>query len=67
MFSALTAGILLGLSAGFAPGPLLTLVIAQTLKHNVREGIKVALAPLISDFPIKSAVTDTALAGSTIR
>ncbi|MDJ0828692.1 MAG: LysE family translocator [Desulfobacterales bacterium] len=52
MFSALTAGILLGLSAGFAPGPLLTLVIAQTLKHNVREGIKVALAPLISDFPI---------------
>jgi threonine/homoserine/homoserine lactone efflux protein len=52
MASALAAGILLGLSAGFAPGPLLTLVIAQTLKHNAREGIKVAAAPLITDLPI---------------
>ncbi len=48
----LGAGVLLGLSAGFAPGPLLALVIAQTLKHGVREGIKVALAPLITDLPI---------------
>jgi threonine/homoserine/homoserine lactone efflux protein len=46
------AGVILGLSAGFSPGPLLALVIAQTLKHGVREGIKVALAPLITDLPI---------------
>ena len=52
MISSLTAGALLGLSAGFAPGPLLALVIAQTLRHNIREGIKVALAPLITDLPI---------------
>ncbi len=48
----LTAGSLLGLSAGFSPGPLLTLVITQTLKHNKTEGIKVALSPLITDLPI---------------
>ena len=52
MISAFTAGAVLGLSAGFAPGPLLTLVITQTLKHSVREGIKVAMAPLITDLPI---------------
>jgi threonine/homoserine/homoserine lactone efflux protein len=50
--SALAAGTVLGLSAGFAPGPLLTLVITQTLQHNIREGIKVSMAPLITDLPI---------------
>jgi len=49
MFSSLLAGSILGLSSGLAPGPLLTLVITQTLKHGMREGIKVALAPLITD------------------
>ncbi len=52
MLSSLTAGLLLGLSAGLAPGPLLTLVIAQTLQHSSCEGTKVALAPLITDPPI---------------
>ncbi len=50
--SSLAAGTVLGLSAGFAPGPLLTLVITQTLKHDIREGAKVAMAPLITDLPI---------------
>ena len=48
----ISAGILLGLSAGLSPGPLLTLVITQTLKHNRKEGIKVAMSPLITDLPI---------------
>jgi len=52
MLSCLTTGTLLGLSAGFAPGPLLTLVVSQTLKHNAREGVKVAMAPLVTDVPI---------------
>jgi len=47
-----TIGIILGLSAGFAPGPLLTLVISETLQHGIRSGIKVALAPVITDLPI---------------
>ena len=45
-------GTLLGLSAGFAPGPLLALVIAETMQHDVKSGAKVALAPIFTDFPI---------------
>jgi threonine/homoserine/homoserine lactone efflux protein len=52
MLSALTSGLLLGLWAGLAPGPMLSLVITQTLRHNAKEGIKVALSPLITDLPI---------------
>ena len=48
----LTAGIVLGLSAGFSPGPLTTLVISQALQYGVREGLKVALVPVITDLPI---------------
>lgn len=74
------AGAALGLSAGFAPGPLLTLVLSQTLAHGPREGVKVALAPVITDAPIilaawlvLSRLTDTpavlgvvALAGAAL-
>jgi len=42
----------MGLSAGFAPGPLLTLVISETLQRDVLAGVKVALAPIITDLPI---------------
>lgn len=52
MLNFLTMGIILGLSAGFAPGPLLTLVISETLEHDIKAGIKVALAPIITDLPI---------------
>jgi len=45
-------GIILGLSAGFSPGPLLALVISETLNHNFKTGARVAIAPLISDTPI---------------
>ncbi len=52
MFLLSYSGLLLGFAAGVAPGPLLTLVIAQTLTYGVREGSKVAAAPLITDLPI---------------
>lgn len=52
MIHFLTMGLVLGLSAGLAPGPLLTLVISETLRRDVAAGIRVALAPLISDLPI---------------
>jgi len=52
MINFLTIGIILGLSAGFAPGPLLTLVISETLQHDIKSGVKVALAPIITDLPI---------------
>jgi threonine/homoserine/homoserine lactone efflux protein len=52
MIALLSAGLVYGLSAGFSPGPLMALVISQTLKHGIREGTKVAMAPLITDLPI---------------
>jgi len=52
MLTALASGVLLGLASGLAPGPLLALVLAQTLKHGRREGFKVAVSPLITDAPI---------------
>jgi threonine/homoserine/homoserine lactone efflux protein len=52
MIHFLTIGAVLGLSAGFAPGPLLTLVISETLQHDIKSGAKVALAPIITDLPI---------------
>ncbi len=52
MWQFISAGVLLGLSSGLSPGPLLTLVLTQTIRHNRAEGIKVALSPLITDLPI---------------
>jgi len=52
MITFLTAGTILGLSAGFAPGPLLALVVSETMQHDIKAGIKVALAPILTDLPI---------------
>ena len=52
MTAFLLSGILLGLSGGLSPGPLLTLVASETLRHGARAGIGVALAPLLTDLPI---------------
>lgn len=50
--SATLTGITLGLAAGLAPGPLMTIAIAQTIRHGFREGLLVAAAPLVTDVPI---------------
>ena len=52
MIEYLSAGTLLGLASGFSPGPLLVLVLSETLRHGMRAGIKVSIAPLITDVPI---------------
>lgn len=52
MITYLTMGAVFGLTAGISPGPLLTLVVSETLRHNRAEGIKIAIAPLITDIPI---------------
>jgi threonine/homoserine/homoserine lactone efflux protein len=46
------SGAVLGRSAGLSPGPLLTLVITETLRNGRRSGFTVAMAPLISDLPV---------------
>lgn len=48
----LISGIVFGLSAGLAPGPLITLVLTETFRHGYKAGIKVAFAPIITDLPI---------------
>jgi len=48
----LTSGVIFGLVAGIVPGPLLTLVITETLRHSRKEGIVVASVPVITDMPI---------------
>lgn len=52
MIPFLAAGIVLGFSAGLSPGPLLALVISETLRHNLKAGLKVAFAPVVTDCPI---------------
>jgi threonine/homoserine/homoserine lactone efflux protein len=48
-------GAILGLTAGISPGPLLALVITETITKNKIAGFKIAFAPLITDLPIIAA------------
>lgn len=54
MMAFFSAGAVLGLSAGLSPGPLLALVLSQTLRYGAWEGAKVAAAPLLTDLFIVS-------------
>jgi threonine/homoserine/homoserine lactone efflux protein len=58
----LLQALVLGLGAGLAPGPLLALVMSESLRGGARAGMRVAVAPLITDTPIVAA--SWALAGS---
>ena len=49
---AVAAGLALGLAAGVSPGPLLTLVISSTLERGLGAGLRVSIAPLLTDAPI---------------
>jgi len=48
----LVSGIVLGFAAGTSPGPLLPLVFSETIKYGIKEGIKIAISPLLTDLPI---------------
>jgi threonine/homoserine/homoserine lactone efflux protein len=49
VWGALGIGVSLGIGAGVTPGPLLGLVITETLRKGWRAGVSVALAPLAGD------------------
>jgi len=51
-WQALGVGVSLGLGAGITPGPLLGLVITETLRGGWRAGVLVALAPPIADLAV---------------
>ena len=57
MLEYLASGIVLGLAAGVAPGPLMAFVLGQALRFGTREGLKVAAAPLLTDVPIVALAT----------
>jgi threonine/homoserine/homoserine lactone efflux protein len=52
LLEALSRGTVLGLAAGLSPGPLTILVISETLRHGLSSGVKVSLAPVLTDLPI---------------
>ena len=52
IWAVFTAGLLLGAPSGLAPGPMLLLIISETLRHGKRAGVKVACIPLLTDAPI---------------
>jgi threonine/homoserine/homoserine lactone efflux protein len=49
MLTALFAGLSIGLGSGVAPGPLTGLAISTTLRSGLGSGLRIAVAPLISD------------------
>jgi threonine/homoserine/homoserine lactone efflux protein len=62
MLATTLQAVVLGLAAGLAPGPLLALVMAESLRGGAAGGVRVALAPLLTDAPI--VALSWALAGS---
>jgi threonine/homoserine/homoserine lactone efflux protein len=50
--SYLFLGLTLGFGAGISPGPLMGLVISASLRRGLDGGLRVAVAPLITDLPI---------------
>jgi len=52
----LLIGLSLGITAGLSPGPLMALMISETVKGGKKAGIKVSLAPLFTDIPLILAI-----------
>ena len=48
----IVAGISLGVIEGIKPGPLLAMVIRETLSGGLRAGIRTAAAPIFTDGPL---------------
>lgn len=55
MIEFLVAAAVFGLSGGLSPGPLLALVVAETLTRGRSAGLAVAASPLLTDGPIIAA------------
>jgi threonine/homoserine/homoserine lactone efflux protein len=51
MFELFIAAAVFGLSGGLSPGPLLTLVVSETLARGRSAGLAVSMSPLITDGP----------------
>jgi threonine/homoserine/homoserine lactone efflux protein len=56
LFSYLWKGVLLGMHAGFAPGPVTTLLVTESLRHGRRVGMRIAFVPILTDLPVVALV-----------
>ncbi|WP_041530907.1 LysE family translocator [Persephonella marina] len=45
-------GLFLGIAAAISPGALLALLISETLRGNIKNGILVSVSPIVTDLPI---------------
>jgi threonine/homoserine/homoserine lactone efflux protein len=55
MLEFLIAAAVFGLSGGLSPGPLLALVVSETLARGRNAGLAVSMSPLITDGPVIAA------------
>ena len=46
------AGFIFGVAAGLSPGPLMALLVSETLKGHKKNGILVSISPIITDIPV---------------
>ena len=51
-WSGLSRALTFGIASGLAPGATNALILAQSVRYGLREGLKVAVAPLLTDAPI---------------
>lgn len=47
----LLPGSLLGIIAALSPGPLMALIVSESIRGGLRSGARVAMAPLVTDIP----------------
>lgn len=45
-------GLILGVTAGISPGPLMAVLISETLKGNIKNGLIISIIPVITDIPL---------------
>ncbi len=48
----LITGLILGLTAGISPGPLMAVLISEILKGNLKNGLIISTIPVITDIPL---------------
>jgi threonine/homoserine/homoserine lactone efflux protein len=51
----IVAGAIVGLTAGFLPGPLMVLVMGESLRYGTAAGVRTSFAPLVTDAPLIAA------------
>ncbi len=68
LWAFLVAGLTFGLAGGLSPGPLTALIIGQTVRFGLKEGLKVCLAPILTDGPLilGAAISLSVLSGSAL-